>query len=414
MATAPIEIKQALKNATDNYKANGLGELDADIITTLLWQSVDDWASYYMNGGLYLTHGAASPNQIIKLIQPKVAACGVAVSGQEVAQHIAKYLREQGGAQQAGRADVFKTQTLAASIAEAERARKVQTQHFRFGIDELDAAFGGVHGGQMLSIFGNPSSNKTALVTNGIARWIAECGGKVLFFELDMGRNETIDRLISRRLQCPLWRLVELQDTAEYNNAKQEIIEFCDNGNRLEIIDKSDNAGNSWTVESVIEAIERKSPAVVCVDYLTLLKSEATKNKQVSDYEIANIAIEALYNAAITYGLIVITLSQMSMESRRIQAQGGSGGTAKGGGKVEERSDAVVELFRDTGTDATGKMTSDIIATVRKARNNDAGVGHSFRLEHNFGRFKAAADRVERIKKKQERLFDTVDYSRYF
>ena len=291
---------------------------------------------------------------------------------------------------------------ITAELKAAEQADAYTSQQFHFGIDLLDDAIGGgIRRGEMLSIIGNPGSMKTSLLLNGIETWIAErpqdkTGLAVVFYSLDMSKKDIWDRLLLREIYCDMDSLREkrAKKTPDYLAACKKLSE------RLQgKIKVSDNAGaEKWTVEKIIEHTQNWMPEVVCIDYLTQLRSDKMRN----DYEIANNAAVKLKDMAHTYNCAVVILSQMSQASRNIQAAGGFGGSAKGGAAVEENCTTEIELFKDHPEQEGGAPR--YIATVKKSRNvrGQDKVWHSYELEHKGAqmRFSGFAYEVQRVNAK--------------
>lgn len=301
---------------------------------------------------------------------------------------------------------------ITAELKAMEQAAAYTSQQFHFGIDLLDDAIGGgIRRGEMLSIIGNPGSMKTSLLLNGIETWIAErpqdkTGLAVVFYSLDMSRTDIWHRLLLREIYCDMDALMEKikLKTPDYLAACKKLSE------RLQgKIKVSDNAeAEKWTVEKIIEHTQNNMPEVVCIDYLTQLRSDKMRN----DYEIANNAAVKLKDMAHTYNCAVVILSQMSQASRNIQAAGGFGGSAKGGAAVEENCTAEIELFKDHPEHEGGAPR--YIATVKKSRNvkGQDKVWHSYELEHKGAqmRFSGFAYEVQRVNNKVNKNIFTGQY----
>lgn len=285
-------------------------------------------------------------------------------------------------------------------LGEMESWLAYRTEQFHFGIGALDDALnGGIMRGQMLSIIGNPGAMKTSLLLNGIERWVTESPEPVAFFSLDMSKADIFARLMLRELGCGMGALRDhyWRRSAEFEAAKSALQQKY--GGKLTVFENQ--PGKKWTIDMIKEYIEFTTPGLIAIDFLTLLK----KPKQ-SDFDVTNEVMPILKELSHFYGSAVVVLSQMSMESRRIQATGGMGGSAKGGGVVEETVDAEIELFRDISVDPLD-TSPRIIATIKKARMGIAGA--SFQLGYSGPRmeFTGMAHRVHKAKKIQP-VFDTL------
>lgn len=388
----PITPKKLL----ESYRQQSDIELSAADIVTLIESNLILWAQYYTAKG-----------RIIEDICPILQSM---VNATEAKQYIPErqinriaatewhnYNSHYSSIDDERNRRLFKQTNFKAALGQAEREWCEEGQLFHFGIDELDKAMGGgVTEGEMMSIIGNPGSMKTSLLLSGIQRWVAEQGGKVAFFSLDMGKTAIIERLYARLLCCSPAKVRELaaQRTPEYKKAFQELKDLYTG--HLEILENK--TGVRWNIDSVKEYIERNQPKLVCIDYLTLLKTETQ-----SDFEIANTATAKLLDCAQMYGFALVLLSQMSVESQRLQSKGGTGGSAKGGGYVNERADIEIELFKDTGVDEFGNDNgAEIVATIKKTRKNGACASYRLDFEGEWMRFKSTAEKVGRVKQKEK------------
>ena len=248
-------------------------------------------------------------------------------------------------------------------------------ERFKFGISELDDGIGGgLEKGQVLSLIGNPGSMKTSLLLTGIENWLATNGGNVLFFSLDMPKTGIYERLLLRELEVSPAELARhyRDNSPLYREAKEAIKRKFGDGRFMV---KENTAGKRWTPAEMKSEIEKTNPAVVAIDYVTLLKHE----KQ-SDYDVSNEVAPMLKDMSAFYGFCSIALSQMSMTSRREQAAGGMGGSARGGGIIEEICDCELELFRDAPAEDSGDDLPRIVATIKKCRRGAAGT--SYQLDY--------------------------------
>lgn len=366
--------------------------------------NIAEWTRYFASNGCLIS-------KICNYMLPLVKACPVGDKIAEstvnriVAHEWHAFQSEHGTLEAERRGMIFSPKSFSEAFKQTESSWREQGQLFRFGIDELDGAIGGgVSEGQLLSIIGNPGSMKTSLLLNGIQQWVADGGSGAAFFSLDMGRVPVMERLLARELNCAPSRVKQLAEAGSplYEEAKRRLARFYDG--KVDVLENTLSV--RWTVEGIKEYVERNIPKLVCIDYLTLLKGADQ-----SDFEIANQATAELLTSAKAYGCVLVILSQMSVESQRLQSQGGTGGSARGGGYVNERADAEIELFRDTGDDEYGRDNgAEIIATVKKTRKG--GTGGSYRLDYAGEpmRFKSTASRVSRVKKRKK-IFGHADAS---
>lgn len=274
-------------------------------------------------------------------------------------------------------------------------------RRFHFGMRELDGAIGeGIAPGEMFSLLGNPGSMKTSLLLRGFDRWIRDGWDGILFFSLDMDKSEIWKRLLMAELSCGEYALERLREAGadEYREAKHALY----NRYKGKIDVRENTAKHRWSIDDVRRMIEFNAPKLVAIDYVTLLKPSGKE----SDYEVANVVASTMKELAKSYGISIVLISQMSMESRRIQASGGTGGSAKGGGIINELSNTEIELFRDASTDSYD-TSPKIIATITKTRRGIAGQSYQLDYKGPSMTFTGIANRVQRATRRKP-LFDTL------
>jgi KaiC/GvpD/RAD55 family RecA-like ATPase len=249
-----------------------------------------------------------------------------------------------------------------------------------FGIEGIDALIpGGITGGDVLHIVGGEGGLKTSLLLHILCRYIDK-GGRALFFSLDM-TPETIElRRLMRLMDCGRERAMEhvKHNTGEYRRARATLEE---QDGALSVM------GGPLGLGKIREAILMSGADVVAIDYVTLV--EGCK----SELETAREVTKAIRQWRRSWGITFILLSQMSRESRRDAANGGTGGHGIGGSSLEQLVDYEVELLRDTPL-----IEGDpprLIATLRKNRTGPSGI--SFEIFPCFPglTFTERAERVE-------------------
>lgn len=256
----------------------------------------------------------------------------------------------------------------------------------RFGIDGLDRCLQGSHPGELLSLVAPQGSGKTALALNLAEQALAD-GHRVLFATLDMGTGPLVIRRLLRRTGWAEWRVREAlagdrspEDLKVLHEAEREIRERDDG--RFHLL--GPDIQGACTTETLLSAAMRTSPDVVIVDYLTLLRSP----KHLTDLSVVQEAVPRILAAADRLGFVAVLLSQMSRSAKVDARSGQTGGHGKGGGLIEERATAEVELM---------KFGEDYIAQVTKNRR---GPCRAYRLEMQLPQiaFSRDAREVQRSK----------------
>jgi hypothetical protein len=265
---------------------------------------------------------------------------------------------------------------------------------FRFGVDGIDDDVGGCFPGEILSLTGAPGAMKTSLLLSGIERFLEEKRGRVLFLSLDMSAERIQARRLIRRLKCGERTLYEhiRSGTPDLRAAVEDIRR--QNGKRFRLV--SHQPGFRWTVGSLEEYIRfRFVPDLLAVDYTTLLKSGRE-----SDLELVQTALPRILGLAKEFGIRVVLLHQQSRESRRAQAAGiVTSSSPRGGGIVEELSDAQIDLILDPDEDGEGYPR--VVATVTKTRRGLAGRSYELDRHAESMTFSGTSRRMRMVKERK-------------
>jgi KaiC/GvpD/RAD55 family RecA-like ATPase len=271
---------------------------------------------------------------------------------------------------------------------ELEQALRLRSHSVpvRFGIDGLDSLIpGGIKAGEVLHIVGGEGGLKTSLLLHILCDY-AHRGGRAVFFSLDMTPEMIELRRLMRILNCGRERAAEhvKHNTDEYRKAKATLEEDDSN---LSVV------GGPLGLAQMRNAILMSGADVAAIDYVTL--AEGFK----SELETAREVTRAVRGWRKNWGITFILLSQMSRESRRDAASGGTGGHGIGGSSLEQLVDYEVELTRDEPLIPGDKPRQ--IATLRKNRSGKSGV--SFEIFPCFPSltFTERAYVIEREKKRK-------------
>ena len=271
---------------------------------------------------------------------------------------------------------------------------------FRFGIPQLDNAWGTLMPGEMAVVVGAPGAMKTSLAVKGISTMLREVrDARILVFSLDMFRQYFAMRFLLAGLGVTQEECVGMmrEGNEQYLRAKSDFL--AGTKGRLTIL--GNKYRRRWTIDGVEEQIGMKLPQLVVIDYLTCLKRIGQ-----SDLDCVEECIPRLQDVCQKVKTKMLLLSQMGRASKAEQLKGATGGHGKGGGIVEEKCDAEIELLKDEPEEQDGQHR--IIATVTKSRRGTSGV--SFELDYKGAtmEFTGLTRRVRRMGKKKP-VFSAVD-----
>ncbi len=178
------------------------------------------------------------------------------------------------------------------------------------GFRDLDSKTAGFQKGDLIIIGARPAMGKTTFAQN-LAYNVATRNGEnrgVLFFSMEMGKNEIVDRLISDIAGVDAWKIrtgnVDDEDFAKIGDALGEMSEiplYIDDTSAMTIYDLSNKARR---------AVHDHGIAMIIVDYLQLIQgSDRYKGNRVQ--EVTEIS-RGLKTLARELEIPVIALAQLS------------------------------------------------------------------------------------------------------
>jgi len=233
------------------------------------------------------------------------------------------------------------------------------------GFLDLDRLTGGFAGGDLVIIAGRPSMGKTSIALD-IAGHVAQQGGTVALFSLEMSQQQLAMRVLSGRARVPMHRLRtgRVQDDqwpaiAEANSRLRD----------LPILLDDSSAVTCAHIRARCRRIKRQQGlALVVVDYLQLMRGEGDNRTQ----EVGSIS-RGLKGLAKELDVPVVALSQLSrrVEERQDKRPGLS--DLRDSGELEQDADVIAFVYRDEvyHSDSLAKGTAEIL--VRKQRNGPLG-----------------------------------------
>lgn len=209
---------------------------------------------------------------------------------------------------------------------------------------------------------GRPGQGKSAFAL-AVAEHVSRTEG-VLFFSLEMGRNEVLARLVSRVIEIPAARIGEL---VRRGNAPANLADtLADLSQRTFIIDDRDNlTAEQMAATARIHAAKCKLGLMV-IDYCQLI---TPRDKRVSrEQQVAEIS-RSIKQLAKQVNLPILLLSQMS---RAVESRDGKFpqlSDLRESGAIENDADAVIFIHDESPQEATQKR----VLVVRKNRHGQEG-----------------------------------------
>ena len=233
------------------------------------------------------------------------------------------------------------------------------------GFYDLDSLTQGFQKSDLIIIAGRPSTGKTALGLNIILNIVKNLKLPILFFSLEMSKEQIMYRLLSIETNIPQSRLkngnLYENDWTKLNEVLKIIAKlpfFIDDSSDLSIQD----------IRSKIKTIvfEQSQIGLVIIDYLQLIKSLKSKIEN-RVQELSEIT-RRLKNLAREFNIPIIALSQLSRNIENRVDKKPMLTDLRESGSIEQDADLVIMLHKDNNY--IPPLTELIIA---KQRNGPIG-----------------------------------------
>lgn len=259
------------------------------------------------------------------------------------------------------------------------------------GFTDIDEFTNGFRPGEVTILAARPSVGKTTLALN-IAKHAAESGAPVLFFSLEMTREQLVHHLLAcqakvdadvmmkKRLNDNDWSRIQIA-AGEIGYLPIEIAYApgLKPGEALAVARK-------WAREKKVE----RGRGLVVLDYLQLMEADDSRKFQNRETEVAG-ASRALKNLA---GMIGVPLLMLAQINRDIERRGGGIprlSDLRESGAIEQDADAVMFLHNlesrqekkdEENPNAGLRQDARVQVTIAKQRNGRTGAAHLWFRKH--------------------------------
>ena len=245
------------------------------------------------------------------------------------------------------------------------------------GFVDLDFKLQGLRKQEQVVIAARPSIGKTALALRMLYS-IARRAGSVLFFSLEMSKEEISGRIICSEgdIDTYLWRAGKLTDL-QWSSA--ELVRKCISENRGFYIYDSPFV-SLRTVRTEIRRVntelakQRKPPLVaVAIDHIGLMENETSERGRTRERELAVIS-QKMKQIARQFNLTTILLSQLNRMSEVRTGHRPMMSDLRESGSIEQDADVAILLYReDVYQDDVDQHTNIAEVIVGKNRNGPTG-----------------------------------------
>lgn len=221
--------------------------------------------------------------------------------------------------------------------------------------------------GDVTVISGRPGAGKTALALS-FALELAKNGNKGLFFSLEMGEEQIINRMMSQVSQVPLQKIQEpsefekLHDT-EHERLQRGLGELKSLGDNLKVI-----SGN-FSSDDILRIVEEEQPEYIMIDYMQLLTTRQGRGRV---EEITYLSME-LKRIAMKCQIHLFELCQLSRAVEQRADKRPMLSDLRESGQIEQDASNVIGLYREGYYDIEADQ-NEMEVRILKNRNGMTGV----------------------------------------
>ena len=239
------------------------------------------------------------------------------------------------------------------------------------GFYELDSFTQGFQKSDLIIIAGRPSMGKTALALNIGLNIIKNLSLPVLFFSLEMSKEQLIYRLISSETNISNMRL---KTGNLYKEDWLKLNEIIKNFSRLPffIDDTPDPTIQEIKVKIKKVIFEQNQIGLVIIDYLQLMQNSKFKTENRSQ-ELSQIT-RSLKNLAREFQVPIIALSQLSRNVENRTNKRPILSDLRESGSIEQDADVVLMLYRENYYNSnSSNIDNSVQLIISKQRNGPTG-----------------------------------------
>ena len=251
-----------------------------------------------------------------------------------------------------------------------QKALKTSLPGLSSGFYDLDSLTQGFQKSDLIIIAGRPSMGKTAFCLNLAINILKKTKLPILFFSLEMSKEQLIYRLLAMETKINSTRLrsgnIKKSEWGILNNVIKHF-------SRLPFfIDDTPNIGIQ-DIKAKIKKIrlEQQKIGLIVIDYLQLMETQSKTNNRVQ--ELSQIT-RGLKNIAREFNVPIIVLSQLSrnVESRVNKRPILS--DLRESGSIEQDADLVLMLYRDDYYNSETDEPNITELILSKHRNGPIGL----------------------------------------
>ncbi|VEH66673.1 putative replicative DNA helicase [Rodentibacter pneumotropicus] len=232
------------------------------------------------------------------------------------------------------------------------------------GIEAVDNVLGGINSTDIVVVAGRPGTGKTEFSLT-LTRNIAKNKGSVLFFSLEMGNFQLVDRLLSATGQVGVKKLRNPQelDELDYSRLTHAITEV--RNQQVYFVDRGGLSADEICAISENHLSEVGKLSAIVIDYLGLIDHKQERGMNLSQ-AIAN-TMNKLKTFTKNFNIPIILLCQLNrdVDGRAVKRPANS--DLRDSGAIEQDASQIIMLYREGAYKAdTDNPYSEAIITKNR------------------------------------------------
>jgi len=240
----------------------------------------------------------------------------------------------------------------------------------RTGYRDLDNMTAGLQRSDLIILAARPAMGKTTLVTNLAYNVATVAKQPVLFFSLEMSKEQLVDRMLADASGVDAWNIrtgnLSDEDFSKLSEAMGELAEapiFIDDTPGLSVLEMRTKARR---------AMHENPLGLIIIDYLQLMQGSAGNNYGNRVQEVSEIS-RGLKLIARELNVPVIALSQLSRSVESRSPQIPQLADLRESGSIEQDADIVMFIYREAyyNPETERENITDLI--IAKHRNGPTG-----------------------------------------
>lgn len=212
------------------------------------------------------------------------------------------------------------------------------------GIEAVDNILGGINSTDIVVVAGRPGTGKTEFSLT-LTRNIAKNNGSVLFFSLEMGNFQLIDRLLSATGGVGVKKLRNPQelDDLDYNRLTNAITDIREQ--KVYFVDRGGLSADEICAITERHLSDVGNLSAIVIDYLGLMDHKQEKNINLTQ-AIAN-SMSKFKTFSKNFNIPIILLCQLNrdVDSRAVKRPANS--DLRDSGSIEQDASQIIMLYRE-------------------------------------------------------------------